>query len=132
MYLTNGENARVLTMIAGAGGVENGDLVAISGGKVVKATADAGANTSIGVALETKALDQNVAVEVVRDNIITATYTGVTKTSLTDADLGIVFDISDAKTLNLDDTLTGSYLVTGYDNNVKEVRFMVLATARYL
>lgn len=55
------------------------------------------------------------------NNVYVMEYTGVTKTSLTDADKGTAFDIDADMKLNLDATTVGQLRVVNFDNATKRV-----------
>jgi hypothetical protein len=132
MDILSGENVRTLTLIAGTNGVTAGDLVVISSGTVIKATDPVTADTLVGIALATAAADALVSVALAQDNILEAPYTGSSKTSLADTDIGTVFDLSDATTIDLDDTTGGCALCVGYDNDRDIIKFIVPSSFRYL
>lgn len=121
-------NPRVKSFIAGTGGTANGDLVVWSSGKVVKAAAAATAGTVVGIALEAVDADAMVLVSIIKpEDIIEAVYTGTSKTSLADTDIGTVFDVTGPITVDLDDTTDGYCVCVGYNNTVKIIKFMVEA-----
>lgn len=123
----------VQQFIAGSGGVTKGDLVVYSSGTVVGVAGGASVNTVVGIALETKAQGALVLVDRIgTESVIQAPFaTGGTKKTFADTDLGLVYDVSNATTVNPDDTTGGICVVTGYDNLVKEVRFTIPATKLY-
>jgi len=78
----------------------------------------------VGVVNETisSATSEGDPVEVVlalEDVVFKVDYTGTSKTSLTNADIGTAFDLdaSDGKKINLDDTTGGAWVVVGFDND---------------
>jgi hypothetical protein len=114
-----------------------GDLIFISSGKGSKATA---ASTAIiGIALEAITTGAEVTdadeISVLMINsksVIRLDYAGVTKTSLTSADMWITaFDITSAQKVNLDDTTGGQCLVVGYDNTNETVDVIIKASALF-
>jgi hypothetical protein len=120
--------------------IKYGNLVKLNAsGKVVEAAA--AATNILGVALEDKATGAsptdadtlNVLVPV-SFTVFEADYAGSTKTSLTDADIGVVFDIvvgsdGDHK-VNLDDTTGGMCKVVAFDN-ARKVAYVII-TSRLL
>lgn len=132
MHFIDGEKGRIIPLIVGTGGVARGDMVVISSGKVVKAAAAAGDGTIVGIALETVAQNGTAAVELFDNRIATSTYTGTTKTSVVAADLGTVFDLTNEKTVNLDDTTGGMCVCVGFDNNAKTINFVIPEVKKYL
>lgn len=95
--------------------IQRGDLVVLSGGKAAKAAP--GATNILGVAQDAPANGQ-VTVIVSHDAVFEVPYTGATKTSIADADLGASFDINtDAASINLDEALDGMCQVVDYDND---------------
>lgn len=103
--------------------IKEGDLVQITSGKVEKAVS--ASTTLVGIAMRdittTTATDADVIpVILLKSAIIRINYTGTSKSSLSDSDMyGTAFDISDEKTLDLDDTSGGMFKVVGYDNDQK-------------
>lgn len=117
--------------------ITEGMALILSSGLAAKATA--GSTAILGVAAHDKTtgasvtsadtvlvyLDPNAEFEV--------GYTGSTKTSLSDADLGTAFDINtDAISINLDDTTGGMCVVVGYDNTAKTARVKFKSASRAL
>lgn len=133
MYILNGEQ-NVRPFIAGDGGVTKGDLVVFSANTVVKATTPVGAGTLVGIALETAIATATVMVDVVvaGATIIAPFTTAGTKKTMADADIGKVFDITNAMLVNPDDTTGGCASLCGYDNKTLEARFNVPMSLRYL
>lgn len=123
----------VVDFIAGSGGVSAGELVTISSATVITASGGESANTIVGIALEDADATDLVPVAVPEDGaIIQAEYTGISKTTLADTDIGTVFDVSDGETVDLDDTTGGCCLCVGYNNDVGIIKFMIPKTFRYL
>jgi len=121
-------NPRVKKLIAGTGGTAAGDLVVWSSDTVVKVAAAAAAGTIVGIALETVLADAMVAVSIIKpEDIIEAIYTGSTKTSLADTDIGTAFDVTGPTTVDLDDTTGGFCVCVGYNNTVNIIKFMIEA-----
>ncbi|WP_199614648.1 hypothetical protein [Paenibacillus alkalitolerans] len=108
-------------LVAASQTIEEGDLLQVASGRA--STAVAASTTIIGIALEAVTTgasvddDDTVLVQLIADAVIRIDYTGTTKTSLANADLyGTAFDLSDEKTINLDDTTGGMCFVVGFDN----------------
>lgn len=131
MLIISGEK-RVLPFITGAA-VSAGELLVISSGTVVEAAAAASPATIVGIALDDAASGATVLVDLIGEGtVISAPYTGSSKTSLTDSDLGKIFDIDDGTTVDLDDTTDGICFCVGYDNTCDEIHFVITAADRYL
>lgn len=131
MLIISGEK-RVLPFITG-GAVSNGDLLVISSDKVVKAAAAASPATIVGIALDDAASGATVLVDVIGEGtVVSAPYDKGSKTSVTDADLGKLFDLTDEESVALDDTTGGICLCVGYDNSCDEIHFVITAADRYL
>jgi len=132
MEILNGKY-EVVDLIAGSGGVSAGELVTISSGTVISATSAPTASTVVGVALEDADATDLVAVGVLEDGaVLQAEYTGSIKTTLADTDIGTVFDLTDADTVNLDDTTGGCCVCVGYNNDVDIIKFMIPKSFRYM
>ena len=133
MLILNNEKL-VVPFIVGTGGVTKGDLVVLSAGTVVKATAGVTASTVVGIACDTKVAEAIVLVDVITSGttVIAPFTVAGTKKTFADTDLGLVYDISNATTVNPDDTTGGCALITGYDNKTLEVRFVVPKASCYL
>lgn len=104
-----------------------------AGGPVSLAAAAAAAGTVIGIAYQDYTTGASVTaadvikVDVNPGSIYEFPYSGTTKTSLTDSDKGTIFDLgANAYTVNLDDTVGGYFLCTGYDNNRKTIDALLL------
>ena len=83
--------------------------------------------------LETKVATEIALVEVIEGmQIVEANYTGSTKTSVADSDLGKVFGVTGPKLVNLDDTTNAVAVCVGYNNTVETIQFVVPAAKRYL
>jgi len=131
MWLRDSSKSSVIRGTVGSGGVAKGDLCAISSNTFVKITDAPGDYTVCAVALEAGAATDVINFELVSNApIITAKYTGSSKTSLTDADITKVFDISDAQTIDLDDTTGGTALCVDYDNDLDLIHFIVYPADR--
>lgn len=133
MNILNNERL-VMPFIAGSGGVTKGDLVVISSGTVIKATDPVSAGTLVGIATETKLATAIVLVDIITagTTVVAPFITSGTKKTFADTDLGLVYDLSDATKVDPDDVTAGCCLITGYDNDALEVRFVVPASLRYL
>lgn len=118
--------------------IKYGNLVKLSAGLVAEAAA--GDTNILGVALEDKTTGTNptsadtISVLIPLDSVFEADYTGATKTSLGDDDIGSVFDIKvgtdgDHK-VNLDDITGGMCRVVAFDNDRKVA--YVLITSQLL
>lgn len=139
MQVLSGNNNDVVKMAVNANQtIAQGDLLVISGGKVSTAAAAPTAATVLGVA--TSAITTGASVtaadvvyfEPIKGKKVRASYTGSTKTSVTDADLGTTFDLSDKKTVNLDDTLGGVCVCVGYDNTNDTIDFIATVASLFI
>lgn len=109
-----------------------GSIVVVSSGKLTVGAAAASAGTVAGVALEAITTgtsvdaDDSIDVDINPSSIYWMAVTGSSKTSLTDADIGTLFDLSNAYTVNLDDT-TGGYCqyVGGYNSSTGRAKFLI-------
>jgi len=125
----------VVDLIAGTGDVGAGELVTISSGTVITASGGESDNTIVGIALEDADATDLVPVAVFEDGaIIESEYDGTgTKKTLTDADIGTVFDVgTSGDDIDLDDTTGGCALCIAYNNDVGLIKFMIPKTFRYL
>lgn len=129
-YTEQGGKSLVKKLIVGTGGVTKGCLCVVSSNTVVKAAAAPSAATVVGIALETASASATAAIEFPANRIIRAKYTGSSKTSLADADLTKVFDLSDENTVNLDDTTGGCCFCVGYDNTNSTIDFMLTEASK--
>jgi hypothetical protein len=108
-----------------------GDAVKLVAGKLQKATPT---DTNIlGLMQSTVFEGYKVAAKIGQvaedeDMVWQVPYFGATKTSLTDADIGTVFDLKDSRTLNLDVTTVGQFRIHKYDN-LKKVAYVQLNKA---
>lgn len=114
-----------------------GDLLVISSGKASVAAAAPTAATVLGVATSaittggTVTAADTVFYEPIRGRRVRAKYTGSSKTSLTDADLGTTFDLSDKVTVNLDDTTGGICVAVGYNNDNDTIDFIATGASLF-
>lgn len=133
MYTIEGKDPTIRPFIVGTGGVTKGGLVTFSAGTVIKATSAPTAGTIVGIADATVTAGGTVGVEFITGGkIVRATYTGSTKTTLADADLGKVFDLTSDLVVNLDDVTGGACHCVGYDNLAKAIDFFVPASFMYV
>lgn len=110
------------TAVLGAAGISTSAATILG---IFAEDADSGAKSYV------KPLDDNGTIE--------GLYTGSTKTSLTDADLGKLIDIvvstttttNDTQKFNLDD-LAGPFMIVAYDNYKKKVWVKAAHGARYV
>lgn len=129
MWISNGPFSTVQRTV-GTGGTDAGSLSVMSSNTAVKAAAAPTDGTIFGIATKAySAGEVGIFYSITDETIIGAKYTGSTKTSLTDADLGKVFDLSDDETVNLDDTTGGCSVCEGYDND-KDVIYFKIAPAK--
>jgi hypothetical protein len=119
-------------MVAGTGGGVKGDMAVVSSSTAVKAAAAPTAATVLGVFVETVAAGAMAQIAVPgKDGKIRSEYTGSSKTSLADADIGKVYDLSDENTVNLDNTTGGIAVCQGYDNDNDTIDFVIPEAAMY-
>jgi hypothetical protein len=119
-------------MIAGTGGGVKGDLAVVSSATAVKGAAAPTAATVLGIFVES--VDAAAMAEIAvpdKDALIRSHYTGSSKTSLTDADIGAVYDLADENDVNLDDTTGGICVCQGYDNDNDTIDFVIPEAAMY-
>lgn len=130
MWISSGPT-RTIKRTIGTGGLAAGSLAVMSSDTAVKAAAAASDATIVGVSPAAySAAAVKELYEITSQTILGAKYTGSTKTSLTDADLGKVFDLSSDLLVNLDDTTGGCCVCEGYDNANKTIYFKILNTKR--
>lgn len=120
----------ILDWPVGTSAIKKGQVVALSGGLAVPATAGQAAGTVLGVATSDGEANGTVKVIVSRDTVYEVKYKKGTKTSLSNSDLGTAFDIYvDGTTgdmlINLDDTTGGFCKVIKYDNE-REVAYVLI------
>ena len=141
MYLKiqNPNSKKILKVYTG-GAVFKGCVAVLSSTTAVLGAASISTGVMLGIFLE----DQDTAsVGLIQpfsdDSVVEGIYTGTSKTSLTDADLGKVIDIvvstttttNDTQKFNLDD-LAGPFQIVGYDNDAKKVWCKPLLSCRYI
>ena len=114
--------------------INEGDLVALDGTTRYLIPAAAGATAIVGIAQQTittgatVTVDDAIEVLPITDCVIRMSFAGTTKTTLADTDLvSTLFDLSNATTINLDDTTDGMCSVVGYDNNHKWADVVIAA-----
>jgi hypothetical protein len=132
MHIRDGKPSTVIKGTVGSGGVAKGDLCMMSSNTFVKATGGASVLTICAIATKSAIATAVGSFELVGDRVISAKYTGVSKTSLTDADISKVFDVSDAQTVDLDDTSGGCCFCVDYDNDLDLIHFIVIPAQRTL
>ena len=126
------ESPRLEKFIVGSGGVTKGELVVLSGTDVVEAGAAVTAATIVGIAHESGLENAIVDVDIILPgNKIRADYVGTVLATLTDANLGSVFDIDNGTTVDLDDTTGGCAFCVGYDNDADTIDFVIPASFLY-
>ena len=117
-----------------AGTWKRGDVVKLSAGQVVAAVA--GDAAVLGVICGVNFEGQGVApvtakVHVAKEFVYEVAYVGVTKTTLTQADVGSTFDLgANAGVINLDDVTGGFAKVIGFDN-AKKTAYVQLTNLIY-
>lgn len=106
--------------------INEGDLVELDGTTRYLQPAVAASTNLVGIAQQTITTgasvtpDDKISVLPLTDVVIRIEYAGTTKTSLADTDLvTTLFDLTDASTMNLDDTTGGMCSVVAYDNTRK-------------
>jgi hypothetical protein len=132
MHLSDGRPSTVIKGTVGTSGVSKGDMCVLSSNTFVQAAGGATVLTVCGIALEDASSGDVGKFELVGDRIVTARYTGSSKTSVTDADISKVFDFSTAQVIDLDDTTGGSCFCVGYDNDLDTIDFIVTPAQRTL
>lgn len=115
--------------------IVKGDLVQINATSRKLEAAVAASTTLVGIAEADITTGSSVTskdkipVSLIRGQVFLIDFTGTTKTTLADTDrYTTLFDLSDKKTLNLDDTTGGMLKVLSY-NNTKKTAEVVCATA---
>lgn len=115
-----------------------GDLLVISSGKASTAAAAPTAATVLGIA--TSAITTGGSVTAadtvfyvpINGERVRAAYTGSSKTSLDDEDLGKTFDLADKVTVNLDDTTGGCCVCVWYDNDNDTIDFYATQASLFI
>ncbi len=127
MWISNGPVSTIKRTV-GTGGTAAGSLCVMSSNTAVKAANAASDATIFGIACAAyDSGDVGDFFEVNEDTMIASKYTGSSKTSLTDADLGKVFDLSSDVLVDLDDTSGGCASCEGYDNDNDLIFFKVVS-----
>lgn len=104
-----------------------GSIIVKSTGKASVAASAAAAGTVWGVANYDKTTGTTVTAtdtvfaDLNPNSIYSFPYVGTTKTSLTNSDIGTKFDVTNAYTVNLDDTTDGFLECVGFDNAKKTI-----------
>lgn len=129
------EPVAVKWRVAASQTINEGDLVAIDATTRYLIPAVAASTALAGIAQESITTGASVTVEdaipiiPLTDIVVRIDYTGSTKTTLADTDLvNTLFDLSDASTMNLDDTTGGMCSVVDYDNT-KDYADVIIAAA---
>lgn len=131
MFISDGKPSAVIKGTVGTNGVVKGDLCVLSSNTFVKAAAAPSDGTIVAIALETASATTVAKFELATSaRIITAKYTGSSKTSLTDADISKIFDLTDSQTVNLDDTTGGCCFCVDYDNDLDLIHFIIVPAKR--
>lgn len=126
MIIRDGSFAPVIRGTVGTGGVVKGSLCVLSSNTFVKAAAATTDGTIAAIALETADAAAVAKFQLVSNTpIISAKYTGSSKTSLTDADISKIFDLSSDLIVNLDDTSGGCAFCVDYDNSLSLIDFII-------
>lgn len=112
--------------------INEGDLVQLNATSKYLEPAVAASTALVGIANEsittgaTVTAKDAISITPLSDIVVRISYTGATKTSLTDADLHTLFDLSDATTIDLD-AATGMCAVVGYNNTNKTADVIMAA-----
>ena len=115
--------------------VDAGSIVVVNSGKLDVAADAATAGTVAGVALDalttSSSVDEDdyVRVDINPCSVWNMAVTGSSKTSLDREDVGKRFDLSNAYTVDLDDT-TGGFLqyIGGYDSKTGRANFLLVGS----
>ncbi len=106
--------------------INEGDLVALDATTRYLIPAVAASTAIVGIAQQsittgaTVTEKDKIPVIPVTDVVVRINFAGTTKTTLADTDLvTTLFDLTDAKTINLDDTTGGMCSVIDYNNTLK-------------
>ena len=131
MYFTDSRTYDAVPQVVGAGGVTAGDMVVRAGTAIVRAANAPAADTIVGIANETVAQGGVCQVTRLESRRIRANYTGIVKTFLVPADIGVCFDLSTAQLVDLDDIVGGPCMCVGYDNLAGTIEFIVPESFKY-
>lgn len=111
--------------VAASATISEGDLVQLNATSRYLEPAVAASTTLVGIAQESITTGASVtaddAINVIplTGIVVRVGYTGTTKTSLADTDLGTtLFDLASATAIGLDDTTGGMCSVVGYNNTL--------------
>lgn len=114
--------------------INEGDLVAIDATTKYLIPAVAASTDIVGIAQQTittgatVTVTDSIGVIPVTDVVVRIEYAGSTKTTLADTDLvTVLFDLTDANTMNLDDTTGGMCSVVDYNNTLKYADVIIAA-----
>lgn len=133
MEVRDGSFAPVIRGTVGSGNVTRGDMCVLSSNTFVRIANGASVLTVVAIAMESAVAAAVAKFQLVSNQpIIRARYTGVSKTSLTDADISKVYDISTSAIIDLDDTSGGFAFCVGYDNDLDTIDFIVIPAQRTL
>ena len=111
MYFLDGKAPTIRSLLVGTGGVTKGDLLAWSSNTVVRAAAAASDATIVGIALETAVDTAMCLVDVGLDRVIRSEFAGTASNLATNK----IYDLTDANTVNINDTTDGIFYCVGYD-----------------
>jgi hypothetical protein len=113
--------------------IKQGDLIQIDATSRKGVVAVAASTSLVGIAGDDITTGASVTskdripVTLIRGSVMRIDYTGTTKTTLADGDKYLTsFDLSDKKTLNLDDTTGGMLKVIAFDNTKKTADVIAL------
>lgn len=125
------EDAKTVTIKGTLGGtVSKGDLLVLSANTFVR-TGDAPSGTIMTIALEDGVSTDVILMQLVTSEpILSATYYGTSKTSLTDADISKTFDFYGYNSIDLDDTTGGVAMCVGYDNDIYVMHFILVPSGK--
>lgn len=125
-YMGENEPTTVYVNIGANQTVAIGDLIQIDATTRKGVVGVAASTTLIGIAEKaittgaTVTSADNIPATLIRDAVFRIDYVGATKTTLAETDLySTSFDLSDKKTMNLDDTTGGMLKVLAFDNTKK-------------
>lgn len=140
LFKSENRPATLWINIAASQTIKQGDLIqinatshlgeaAVSASATIAGIADADITTG---ASPVAGVDQ-IPVTLVRGEVVRIAYIGTTKPTLAPADLYTTkFDLSDKKTLNLDDTTDGMCQVIAYDNTKKTADVVIATDNQFL
>lgn len=126
MYFVDGRTSTVVSLKVGTGGVSKGDLCVLSSATVVRAAAAASDATVVGIALADAVDTAMGTFELVTDRIIRAEYAGTASNLGTNKE----FDLTDANTVNINDTTGGIFYCVGYDTTKGTIDGIITAVHR--